>query len=51
MPPGQRRLCYFPSPVENLPFLAPIAADMRRVDQVVRARLGSDVALVRQVAE
>jgi len=37
--------------VENLPFLAPIAADMRRVDQVVRARLGSDVALVRQVAE
>ena len=37
--------------MENLPFLAPVAADMRRVDQVIRARLGSDVALVRQVAE
>jgi octaprenyl-diphosphate synthase len=36
--------------VENLPFLAPVAADMQRVDQVIRARLGSDVALVRQVA-
>ena len=34
-----------------LPFLAPVAADMRRVDAVIRARLGSDVALVRQVAE
>src|ERR1700687_5522847 len=37
--------------MESLPFLAPIAADMRRVDAVIRARLGSDVALVRQVAE
>jgi octaprenyl-diphosphate synthase len=37
--------------MENLPFLAPVAADMRRVDAVIRARLGSDVALVRQVAE
>lgn len=37
--------------MENLPFLAPVAADMQRVDQVIRARLGSDVALVRQVAE
>jgi len=37
--------------MEQLPFLAPVAADMRRVDAVIRARLGSDVALVRQVAE
>ena len=37
--------------MENLPFLAPIAADMQRVDEVIRARLGSDVVLVRQVAE
>jgi octaprenyl-diphosphate synthase len=37
--------------VENLPFLAPVASDMQRVDQVIRARLGSDVALVRQVAD
>ena len=37
--------------METLPFLAPIAADMRRVDGVIRARLGSDVVLVRQVAE
>jgi octaprenyl-diphosphate synthase len=37
--------------MENLPFLAPVAADMQRVDEVIRARLGSDVALVRQVAE
>jgi octaprenyl-diphosphate synthase len=37
--------------MENLPFLAPVAADMQHVDQVIRARLGSDVALVRQVAE
>lgn len=29
----------------------PIADDMRAVDRVVRARLHSDVALVRQVAE
>jgi len=37
--------------METLPFLAPIAADLRRVDGVIRARLGSDVVLVRQVAE
>jgi len=37
--------------MENLPFLAPIAADLQCVDRVIRARLGSDVALVRQVAE
>jgi len=37
--------------MENLPFLAPVAADMRRVDAVIRDRLRSDVALVRQVAE
>ena len=37
--------------MERLPFLAPIAADLRLVDGVVRARLTSDVALVRQVAE
>jgi octaprenyl-diphosphate synthase len=32
-------------------FLAPVADDMRRVDGVIRARLASDVVLVRQVAE
>jgi octaprenyl-diphosphate synthase len=37
--------------MEKLPFLAPVTADMRRVDGVIRDRLGSDVALVRQVAE
>jgi octaprenyl-diphosphate synthase len=37
--------------MESLPFLAPVVADMQRVDAVIRARLGSDVALVRQVAE
>jgi len=37
--------------MENLPFLAPVVAGMGRVDAVIRARLGSDVALVRQVAE
>ncbi len=37
--------------MENPPFLALIAADLQRVDAVIRARLGSDVALVRQVAE
>jgi octaprenyl-diphosphate synthase len=37
--------------MENLLFLAPVAADMARVDAAIRARLGSDVALVRQVAE
>jgi octaprenyl-diphosphate synthase len=31
--------------------LAPVAEDMRRVDVLIRARLDSDVALVRQVAE
>ena len=31
--------------------LAPVADDMRRVDGLIRQRLGSDVALVRQVAE
>src|SRR3989338_5883401 len=33
--------------MENLPFLAPVSADMQRVDAVIRARLGSDVALLR----
>jgi octaprenyl-diphosphate synthase len=37
--------------MEIHPFLTPVAADMQRVDQLIRARLGSDVALVRQVAE
>ena len=37
--------------MEKLSFLAPIAAQMQHVDQLVRARLGSDVGLVRQVAE
>ena len=37
--------------METLPFLAPVAADLRRVDEVIRARLDSDVALIRQVAE
>ena len=37
--------------MQTLPFLAPVAADLQRVDEVIRARLGSDVALVRQVAE
>ena len=32
-------------------FMVPVAADMLRVDAVIRARLDSDVALVRQVAE
>src|SRR5262249_55006813 len=49
--PGQSSLCYFPQPMEKLPFLAPVAADMARVDEAIRARLSSDVALVRQVAE
>ena len=31
--------------------LAPVADDMRRVDALIRVRLDSDVALVRQVAE
>ena len=38
-------------PMDLLPFLAPVAAGMRRVDAVIRARLDSDVALVRQVAD
>ncbi len=37
--------------MQKLPFLSLVAADMKRVDEVIRARLGSDVALVRQVAE
>ena len=37
--------------MELLPFLAPVAADMQRVDAVIRARLSSDVVLVRQVAD
>ena len=37
--------------MESPAFLAIVAADMERVDRVIRARLGSDVALVRQVAE
>ena len=37
--------------MQKLLFLSPVAADMKRVDEVIRARLGSDVALVRQVAE
>jgi len=35
----------------TLPFLAPVAADLQRVDEVIRARLDSDVALIRQVAD
>ena len=31
--------------------LAPVAEDMRRVDALIRERLDSDVALVRQVAQ
>lgn len=37
--------------METVGFLGPVAADLRSVDAVIRARLGSDVALVRQVAE
>jgi octaprenyl-diphosphate synthase len=37
--------------MENPSFLAPVAEGLRQVDDVIRARLGSDVALVRQVAE
>jgi octaprenyl-diphosphate synthase len=37
--------------MEPLPFLAPIADDLKQVDAVIRARLDSDVVLVRQVAE
>ena len=37
--------------MELLPLLAPVEADMRRVDAVIRARLASDVALVARVAE
>ena len=38
-------------PTTASPLLAPVADDMRQVDALIRARLGSDVALVRQVAE
>jgi len=34
-----------------LPVLAPIAAEMARVDALIRERLGSDVPLVREVAD
>src|SRR5690349_12844359 len=37
--------------METPPFLSLIAADMVKVDAAIRARLDSDVALVRQVAE
>ena len=37
--------------MQNLPFLAPFAADLERVEEVIRARLDSDVALIRQVAD
>ena len=37
--------------MDNPSFLAPVAADLQQVDAVIRNRLGSDVALVRQVAE
>ncbi len=37
--------------MDLLPFLAPITADLARVDATIRDRLGSDVALVRQVAD
>ena len=34
-----------------LSMLAPVAGDLQRVDALIRARLDSDVALVRQVAQ
>ena len=37
--------------MQSPPFLDPVAADMRQVDDVIAARLSSDVPLVRQVAE
>jgi octaprenyl-diphosphate synthase len=37
--------------METPAFLAPVTDGMRQVDAVIRARLDSDVALVRQVAE
>ena len=37
--------------MQTLSFLAPVAGGMERVDAVIRARLDSDVALVRQVAD
>lgn len=37
--------------MDLLPFLAPVVADLARVDATIRDRLGSDVALVRQVAD
>jgi len=37
--------------MELLPLLAPVEAEMRRVDAVIRARLASDVALIARVAD
>jgi len=37
--------------MQTASFLAPIAASLQRVDEVIRARLDSDVVLVRQVAD
>ena len=37
--------------MSNSPILAPIAADMQAVDDVIRQRLHSEVVLIRQVAE
>ena len=39
------------SPSSANAILAPVAEDMQQVDELIRARLASDVALVRQVAE
>ena len=54
-PRGQGRRCRaaaIPRVVMNTPqFLEPLAAEMERVDAVIKAQLGSDVPLVRQVAE
>jgi octaprenyl-diphosphate synthase len=35
----------------SAPFLASVAADLQRVDEVIRARLDSNVLLIRQVAD
>jgi octaprenyl-diphosphate synthase len=37
--------------MEKPPFLAPVEADMGRLDALIRERLASDVVLIRQVAE
>ena len=37
--------------MQSLPVLAPLADEMRRVDALIRERLESDVALIRQVAD